>query len=290
MSAPRVWKAHSSYILGLLYAPDGQLVSCGGDGAIAVWAPQSGQAIHRWQAHEQSANGIALSPDGSLLASVSSDRTAGIWAYPDGDLVATMQDRKRVTACLTWAPEGDRLIVGSYGGRVAIWTRDGEPVNGFAASQRNLSTVALSPEGSTLITGGQGDDVFIWSFPTGEPLTTLSAHRDAVMGSRFLDEGATLATLGYRGKLALWRRADWILVREHTLAEGARAVAWSPDESLAAVLAKGRILLRDVATWRLEQEWPSITPVVNAAAFAPDLCHLAVGGADGRIALYPLGD
>ena len=290
MVEPLVWKAHDSYILGLSYSPDGQqLISCGGDGAIALWSPQSAEERLRWQAHEQSANGLALSPDGSLLASISSDRTARIWTFPQGDAVATVQDRKRVTSTLTWSAQGDLLVVGSYGGRVAIWTRDGEPVNGVAVSKGNVATVSLSPDDQTLVTGGRGDDVSLWSFPAIEPLRTLSLHRDAVTGSRFLRRGETLATLGYRGKLAFWRASDWSLRQEHTLAESARAVIWSPDESLAAIMAKGRILLRRTDDWGLVADWPSLTPVVNTAAFAHDGQHLAVGGADGRIALYPLG-
>jgi WD40 repeat protein len=64
----------------VVFSPDGQLlVSGGGDGAIHLWNPQTGQKLGTLKGHGSGISALAFSPDGETLASGSSDQTIKLW-------------------------------------------------------------------------------------------------------------------------------------------------------------------------------------------------------------------
>ncbi len=105
--------------------------------------------------------------------------------------------------------DGKFVAAGSYGGRAAVWTMNGEEVTAFVVSKKNLSSVTFSPDGSTLATAGLGDDIWIYSLPAGELLTTLSGHKIAIGSLNFINAGKQLFSGGYEGSVRFWNTSNW---------------------------------------------------------------------------------
>lgn len=216
--------------------------------------------------------------------------TVKLWAIAEGQLLRTLQDRRKVVALVRVSPDGTWFAAGSYGGRAMVWTLAGEPVVGIRASKKNLSRIAFSPDSTMLVAGGLGDDVSVWTLPSGEAVTTLKGHQTAVMSVAFLSQGGYLASLGYEQVVRFWNTTTWEETRALPVPGGtARGITFSPDESTAAVSMEGKVQLRSVADWSLQAELPVSVKAIYGTTFSPDGRWLAAGAADGKIRVWDAG-
>jgi WD40 repeat protein len=224
-----------------------------------------------------------------LLATASSDQTVKLWSFPEGQLLHTLQDRKKTVAEVQISADGRWVAAASYGGRAVVWTPDGQPVVGIKARKKNLATLALSPDGQTLAVGGLGDAVQLWSLPAGEPVGTLSGHATAVSLLNYIDAGRTLVSLGYEGVIKFWDTATWREQRSLPVpAPSLRGLAFSADESIVALSLESKVQLRSADDWALQAELPVGTKVVSALAFSPDGRWFAAGAADRQVRVWEI--
>lgn len=280
--------AHSSYVLGLTFTGDSQiLVSTGMDNVVKLWSVPDWRLVRTFQGHENSVNSFSLSPDETRLATGSSDNRVRLWSFPDGELLNTLQDRKKTVSSVQISPDGRWVAAGSYGGRAAVWTLDGELVVGIKASQKNLSAVAFSPDAMVLATSGLGPAIALWSLPTGEQITTLPTDDVAVGSLTFIDAGRRyLVSLGYEGTIRFWDAEDWEEARTIQPDDRIRGLRFSPDRRTIALSMESKVQLRSVEDWDLKQELPVSTKVVNGMAFSPNGRWFAAGAADAKVRVW----
>ena len=288
MGEHTTFHAHDNYVIDTLFSPDSQiLVSSGMDGLIKLWTAPDWTLAGTLEDHANSVNSLSLSPDGRTLASGSTDATVKLWSLPEGQVLHTLRDRKKTVSTVKVSADGAWVAAGSYGGRAAVWTLDGEPVAGIKASKQNLAAIALSPDSRCLATAGLGDDIKLWALPSGKQIGTLAGHKTAVTFLSFIENGRTLASLGYERTLRFWDAASWRPARVIDFeGAGVRSLAFSPDEGTLALSLDGKVKFRSVADWTLLGELPLSSKVAYGLAFSPDGQWFAAGSADGRIRIW----
>lgn len=272
------------------------------DFAIHLWDVVSGEAIGTLGGHGGIVWDVAFSPDGKMLASVSSDGTAKVWDWDNGELLKSIDFPAEVVS-VSFSPDGQILAVGGVDEpqnqlrRAAVWTvsvGSWNPLLKFP-EYTNMSAMAYSPDGHTLVGGGTSRNVLVWKTSDGATLFRLS-HAHQVGDATISPDGSTVATATCEtvvntecteGAVWLWNLSTGGFIKR--LADFptiVTRVAFSPDGSFLIAGARGG-MLRVYSTSNYEPWFESTSPGgVEALTFSPDGRLLATGGANGEVHLW----
>lgn len=150
---------------------------------------------------------------------------------------------------------------------------------------RPLISCRFDPSGKYVFAGSEDYRIWRWEVATGKK-SELNA--DAwVRGLAFADQGQTLISAGYDGRLIWWPVAGEKLepvkvVEAHN--GWARAVAVSPDNRTVASVGNDLVVrLWDAVEGKLVREMTGHESHVYNAAFHPEGTHLATGDLMGNV-------
>jgi WD40 repeat protein len=271
--------------LGQVFATSGQ------DGTLALHRAEDGAELRRWAPARSWTEQLAWSPDGAVLAS-SAGRVVSLWSA-DGEARAVLPAQASTVAALGWDRSGRDLAAAGQGG-VRVHRLEGAataPAREFPADGACLS-VAWSANGKLLASGLQNGKVHFWYLASGRN-SEMSGYGSRVAltvwsaNSRYLatSAGAEVVVWDFGGKGPEGTRPAQLT--GHT--ERVESLAWQPG---GVHLASGG---RD---WRLSLWVPgkSTTAIdahlaegeVTSVRWSPDGRTLAVGAAQGALALYEL--
>jgi WD40 repeat protein/tetratricopeptide (TPR) repeat protein len=139
-AAERGQLLHRVAVLCLAFSSDGRyLATSGADHAVRIWDASAGRLVHELKGHEARVNSVAFQPGTYLLASADEARELRFWdadsgadltvhghgsssvasASPqEGDLTPLSERRG---TCVTFSPDGRRLVFSAAAGPVQIW-------------------------------------------------------------------------------------------------------------------------------------------------------------------------
>ena len=119
---------HPSCVRALTWRSDSKvLASCSDDGTIKTWEMEGGKQVKSWAAHEGGATGLAYSHDGQL-ASCGRNGKVRIWDG-DGGKKKTLELENELPLSVTFSHDGQRVIAGTFAGKVIVWSSsDGKRV------------------------------------------------------------------------------------------------------------------------------------------------------------------
>lgn len=281
------------------------LASAGGnteDFAIHLWDVANGQSIGRLDGHTGIVWGVAFSPDGQMLASVSSDATAKIWAWRDGTLLQSL-DLPGEVVSVSFSPDGQILAVGGVDEplgdvqNAAIWTffvGTWNPLLKFP-EYWNITALAYSPDGRFLVGGGTSRNVQVWRTSDGTSLFTLN-HPHQVLDAAISPDGSTVVTATCQvtvgdecteGAVWLWNLSNGRLIdRLRHFPDTVESVTFSVDgSSLIAASRDGT--LRVYATSDYQPLFEATPPGGNGVmVLSPDGGLLATGGTNGAVHVW----
>ena len=298
--------AMQDIVHALAFTPDGSVVAAAGgnaqDFAIHVWDVASGREIGTLGGHSNIVWDIAFSPDGEMLATVSSDRTAKIRDWRNGDILKILNFPAEV-ASVRFSPDGQILAVGGVDEPVnqirnaAVWTYavgSWEPLVKFP-EYWNIAALAFSPGGGTLVGGGTSRNVQVWQTNDGTQVFTLS-HAHQVSKAAISPDGSVLATATCQavlnadcseGGVWLWDLPTGKLKsRLAAFPDVVENVAFSADGStLLAASRDGTLRFYNTADYQSVVEF-SAPGGISAMALSPDGGLLATGDSHGQVNLW----
>ncbi|SCL28806.1 WD40 repeat [Micromonospora pallida] len=280
-------------IEGVVFSPNGAMVSAYGHDTVWVWEPATGDRITRLVGHDSSITGLTFAPGSRLLATTSADQTVRVWDAGSGRPVHVFRGHTSDSRRPTFSPDGTLLTSTAAGDDFArLWDlTTGRLVVVLDGHAGGVQWADFSPDGRFLATASSSDQrVRIRDPKSGDTRFFLAGHRAGVGNLAFSANGDLVATSS--GNVAyLWRAADGQLLAALVgHAAAVQALAFSPD---------GRILVTgsydktarywDTSTGDALATLTGHTGTVDAVLVSPDgRAALTIGGYDELPRLWDL--
>lgn len=306
-------------VVALAFSPDSQMLLAGSaDGGVRMWNAKTGQRRGESLKMRGVVYAVAFSPDGQLAAAAGAVGDPHL--EPAGEVqlcqVETGQNlgaalaHPRPVRTLAFSPGGRLLLTGCEDGQARFYlTATGALADKPLFHEAPLRAMAFTPDGLTAVTTtaeATKPCVRLWHAPrersVGRPLV-LPGELASVA---FDADGRSLSAFTRDGSTRTWKLAaetreelPFEHVRgaaagddrksrgaEHVLHADNGRTAYSPDRSMFIEAGANQTArLRDAATGKTLGP-PLERDDVSSAAFSADGSHFAVGGFDGRIALW----
>jgi WD40 repeat protein/RNase P subunit RPR2 len=122
-----VLEGHSDIVQSVQMIADGRFaISGSSDQTVKVWDLKTETCVGTLEGHEGTVHSVAISPDETLIASTGFiDETVRIWDWKSGTCLQvikhTVPGHNVATLCVTFSPEGGRLLVGTAQGTIYVY-------------------------------------------------------------------------------------------------------------------------------------------------------------------------
>ncbi len=287
----------------LAFSPDGKLLATGGqNGTARLWDVTTGSQIGATMATGGTVSALTFGTGGTTLATAESDGATELW-----DVTTQTQTGAALTvpgsagvSALAFSPGAGALATGNGSGSIQLWNPAGfhqpsaplgvGPVSPVAAASGHTPPAAFSVGGGLLATSDGHGIVRVWDISArrlvGEPLSSYHT----LTGLALSPDGKILAVAG--SGVQLWQTATGQRIGRAlpAVSHGRyRAVAFSPDGTLATLGADGTARIWNVTT---QQEIGAPMTVdrpgalTGAVAFSPSGQMLVTVGAGGQAQLW----
>jgi WD40 repeat protein/serine/threonine protein kinase len=299
----RILPGHTGGVPVVAFSPDGKLLAAGSkDKTVSLWNVATGERVHRMAALPEHVQTLAFHPDGRLLA-VSGGGTARIWDTSSWQPVADVPpDPGGEIWSLAFSPDGAYFAASGEAG-VRLWKLEragsGPRLCPIARPGKELAgSLCFSPDSRTLAwveRVGYERIVHLWDVKTGLGRVLPARPAHWILNLAFAPDGrlalvndqqeAEWWDVGVGRRVAAYGRGE--LEQRSGTSTWSTITALSPDGAWYAV-ANRAISLWDAQTGRFLLALPRENSPVIALAWSPNRSYLAVGSADGGLALWDL--
>lgn len=244
-SAVKVLRFHQGAVNAAVAVNGIGFATAGEDGRIALWRVDAAEPAKVIEGHRGPIAALAVSPEGSHIASASWDETVRVTSLADGS-ARVLEGHKGPVNGVAFAPGGAIASVG-YDATLRIWPADDSSAK-IVTLPAPLNGVVIAPDGEIAVTAADGKLRLFG--PDGGPRGEIEIGQTPLIALAISADGATIATGGLRGQVALIDRKARA-IRATLLGPG--LPVWS-----LAFLPDGRQLLSGGAD-RLVRRWNAIT-------------------------------
>ena len=280
-------EGHSQTVYGLAWSPDGALlVSCGWDGKIKAWDPDSGSELLPFVASPKQRVMLRadFSPDGRLLGVVGLDMPnptarATLFDVRTRGVVRELAGHSMVVQGIRFSPDGQYIATSSLDLTVKIWPV--APLPAFvslAGHSQAVWTAVFSPDGKRMATGSLDQTARIWDASNGVLLRTIVV-RFPVVSLAFSRDGQRLVTVGPDNAACIWDLSNSEATSESPPGFGVRS------RRIGTALGVGPSSEQETAgkapgDWLTPRRLHGHRRAVLAVAWSPDDHWIATGSKD----------
>jgi hypothetical protein len=203
---------HSGAVNGVVFRPDGQLVSGGADGTLRVWDATTGKASARLEVTGGAITCVAAYPLGPYILAGSSDHTLRLWDPDRSRELRRFEGHPTSVTSVAFARDGKAILSGGEDGRVMLWTvAQTAPQATFSDQSAPVRGVAFASDTSLGVSVSDDGVCRVWdlkqrtihhSFPVPSGDETTLTSLACSPGGTFIVAG------GSDQRLHLWRIAS----------------------------------------------------------------------------------
>jgi WD40 repeat protein len=191
---------------------------------------------------------------------------------------------ERGVTAAAFTRDGDRLVVGTAGGKVHVYERNSGRRTATLEVGNPVTALSPSPDGRLVLTSERDSAARLWNLATGTELDSFDDSPNAA----FSPDGDLLVTFGAGVGVWLTRDGSFVANLFEAEADVVRSAFFGPDATRVATISAGRVVrVFDARTGRL------VATVdqgggVTGAAFTPDERLLVTAGQNRTARVWAL--
>jgi WD40 repeat protein len=311
-------------VTALAFSPEGALLASGGYHEVLLWtvgpsvtgsardnlgaARGIHQLVRRIQNVAQRTHAIAFSADGSRLAIAAGTPgrmgEVNLFDPLTGELIADLGTMSDEMFDVEFSPDGTKLAACGADRTIRVYdVAERKELRRIEAHADWVMAVAWSPDGSKLASAGRDKSAKVIDAATGTVLVTYPGHDEQVFDVVFSSDGEQVYSAGRGRELHRWN-ADG----KSTSKSDVRKKETGPifgrtrgdiqrvslhESHVLALSADGKLSEFDPAVKDRREAalvYEGAPPQAFALALHEPTQRIAVGGYDGRVAIYQAGD
>ena len=183
---------HSAPVSGLAVAPDGSILSAGGN-TICKWDAANGKQTRAFKGH--TARVVRLAVHKSLLVSSSDDGTVRVWNLATGQESCCFEDSESRAELrgVAVTPDASHVVVGAVDHTVRVWdVASGRRVAILRGHTAPVGHVAVTPDGLHVVSCSEDETVRMWELRTGKETRVFEGHGSRVLCVAVTPESSVL--------------------------------------------------------------------------------------------------
>jgi WD40 repeat protein len=218
----------------------------------------------------------------------SGDLSGDLWSKPTWDLQQTISAHSDWVRCLSFTPDGAKLVSGSFDKTIKLWQLDtGTALHTLTDRLKGVFALAVSPDGKLLASGSWGETIELWDLETGTLLHNLSQHQASVRSLAISPDSQTLISGSFDKTIKLWSLPDGVVSKTIIDSEPIAAIALSAEgKFLASTGDDGTVKIWSLTEGSIITESIGNKNCIGSLAISPDSQTIAAGTVNGYLVLW----
>jgi hypothetical protein len=295
-------------VTALAFSPDGASLASSGYHEVLLWNATDGALVRRVTNIAQRTHIIAFNADGSWMAIAAG--TPGrvgevkLFNTQTGDLVADLGTTSDEVFDVEFARDGARLAACGADRTIRIYdVAERKELRRIEAHADWVMAIAWSPDGSKLASAGRDKAAKVIDAATGTVLVTYPGHDEQVFDVLFSTNGEQVFSAGRGRELHRWSADGKSTSKSDVRKKETGPIIGRTRGDVYKLLLHGDHILALSADGKLSEFDPEkkdnrepvlvyegAPPQAFALALHEPTKRIAVGGYDGRVAVYEVGD
>jgi WD40 repeat protein len=237
-------------------------------------------------------SGGSISGDLTSGDLASGDLSGDLWAKPTWNLQQTIAAHSDWVRCLSFTPDGAKLVSGSFDKTIKVWQlATGAVIHTLADHPKGVFALAVSPDSRLLASGSWDDTIKLWNLESGKLLHNLVKHKASVRSLAIAPDSQTLISGSFDRTIELWQIPDGVPTQTISARDPIAAIALSADgKFLASTGDDGKIELWSLPSGRPLGCCVGNQHCIGSLAIAPDTRTIAAGTVNGYVILWQIAN
>lgn len=237
---------------------------------------------------------LAISPDGKTLATAGENGSIILFDVKTGKLIKRLQKHTKNIQALVF--HSDFLISAGDDQQIIFWSLSTAKPKKIWKAPAEVNALAISPNGDILASGGEDNNITLWNINTGQILTSLKGHKQAIStnGLAFASNGYVLGSTSNDHTARLWNVTPDIQITDQNVSllghtDILQGITFSPNgEKVATSSADGSVRLWDVKTGKALRVLIGHTNTVFGVRFLANGTDLITASQDRTLRLWDI--
>jgi WD40 repeat protein len=221
---------------------------------------------------------------------ISGELSGDLWSKPTWHLQQTIEAHGDWVRCLSFTPDGTKLVSGSFDKTIKLWQVDtGKIVHTFTDSLKGVFALAVSPDGKLLASGSWDETIALWDLEGGNCIKHLTQHQSSVRSLAIGPDSKTLVSGSFDRTIVLWQLPEGTVQTTIVDLEPIAAISLSANgKFFVSTGDDGSIKLWSVATGAAIGESRANQHCIGSLAIDPEGQTIAAGTVNGNVVLWQL--